>query len=52
LEDLSESLREPVLQLVTSMPVSQFLKVSHFQASPTERVPLTYVEAQPPMAIA
>jgi hypothetical protein len=52
LEDLPESLRELVLQLVTSMPVSQFLKVSHFQASPTERVPLTYVEAQPSMAIA
>ena len=50
LEDLPESLRELVLQLVTSMPVSQFLKVSHFQASPTERVPLTYVETQPSMA--
>jgi hypothetical protein len=50
--DLLESLRELVLQLVTSMPVSQFLKVSHFQASPTERVPLTYVEAQPSMAMA
>jgi hypothetical protein len=52
LDDLPESLRELVLQLVTSLPVSQFLKVSHFQASPTERVPLTYVEAQPSMAIA
>lgn len=50
LDDLPESLRELVLQLVTSPPVSQFLKVSHFQASPTERVPLTYVEAQPAMA--
>jgi hypothetical protein len=52
LDDLPESLHELVLQLVTSMPVSQFLKVSHFQASPTERVPLTYVEAQPSMAMA
>jgi hypothetical protein len=51
LDDLPESLRELVLQLVTSPPVSQFLKVSHFQASPTERVPLTYVEAQPAMAM-
>ena len=50
LEDLPESLRELVLQLVTSMPVSQFLKASPFQASPTERVPLTYVETQPSMA--
>ncbi len=52
LDDFPESLRELVLQLVTSLPVSQFLKVSHFQASPTERVPLIYVEGQPPMAIA
>jgi hypothetical protein len=52
LDDLPESLRELVLQLVTSVPVSQFLKVSHFQASPTERVPLIYVEAQPSMAMA
>jgi hypothetical protein len=52
LDNFPESLRELVLQLVTSMPVSQFLKVSHFQASPTERVPLTYVEAQPSMAVA
>lgn len=52
LDDLPETLRGLVLQLVTSLPVSQFLKVSHFQASPTERVPLTYVEGQPSMAIA
>ncbi len=47
LNDLPEDLRELVLQLVTSMPVRQFLKVSHLQVSPTERVPLTYVEYQP-----
>ena len=47
LHDLPEDCRALVLQLVTSMPVRQFLKVSHFQASPTESVPLTYVEAQP-----
>ena len=52
LDDLPESLRELVLQLVTSMPVRRFLKVSHFQASPTERVPLTYVAAQPSVVIA
>ncbi len=52
LNDLPEQLRELVLQIVTSMPVSQFLKVSHFQASPTERVPLTYVESQPSVPVA
>jgi hypothetical protein len=51
LHDLSEYLRELVLQLVTSMPVRQFLKVSHFQASPTERVPITYVESQPSVPV-
>jgi hypothetical protein len=52
LDELPEDLRELVLQLVTSMPVSQFLKVSHFQASSTKRVPLTYVESQPTAAAA
>ena len=52
LDELPEDLRELVLQLVTSMPVSQFLKMSHFQASPMERVPLTYVESQPAVAVA
>src|SRR5216683_6834469 len=50
LNDLPEDLRELVLQLVTSMPVRQFLKVSHLKVSPTERVPLTYVESQPSMS--
>ena len=31
LNDLPEDLRELVLRLITSMPVSQFLKVSHLQ---------------------
>ena len=44
-----EDLREQVLHLMTSMPVSQFLRLSYFQASPTERVPFTYVESQTAM---
>ena len=52
LHDLPEDIRALVLQVVTSMPVRQFLKVSHFQASPTESVPLTYVESQPSMPVA
>jgi hypothetical protein len=40
-------LRELVVRLITSMPVNQFLKLSHFQASPTKQIPFTYVEAQP-----
>ena len=50
LQEVPEDVRASVLHVITSMPVRQFLKVSHFQASPTESVPLTYVEAQPSMA--
>jgi hypothetical protein len=51
LDELSEDLRELVLHVITSMPVSQFLKLSHFQASPTERIPFAYVASQPAMAM-
>lgn len=44
LEELPENLRELVVRALTTMPVNQFLKLSHFQESPTKRVPLTYVE--------
>ncbi len=44
LEALPEDLRELVVRLLAKMPVSQFLKLSNFQMSPTKRVPLTYVE--------
>jgi hypothetical protein len=52
LHNLPEELRDLALQLVTTMPVSQFLKVSHFQASPTESAPLIYVESQPSAPVA
>ncbi|MBU1660446.1 MAG: hypothetical protein KKD28_03130, partial [Chloroflexi bacterium] len=51
LDEVSEDLRELVLHLVTSMPVSQFVKLSHFQASPMEQIPFTYVESQPAMTV-
>jgi hypothetical protein len=47
LDKIPQHLRELVVRLITSMPVSQFLKLSHFQASPTQQIPFTYVEAQP-----
>jgi hypothetical protein len=40
MDDIAEDLRELVLHLITSMPVSQFLKLSHFQVSPTQQSPL------------
>ncbi|MEA1966763.1 MAG: DUF2283 domain-containing protein [Thermodesulfobacteriota bacterium] len=50
LNEISMDLRELVLHLVTSMPVNQFVKLSHFQASPTEKIPFTYIELQPMVA--
>ena len=47
LDEVPEDLRELVLHVVTTMPVRQFLKITHFQASPTEQIPVTYVESQP-----
>ncbi len=44
LHTLPGEVRAVVLQVVTSMPVKQFLKVSHFQVSRTESVPLTYTD--------
>jgi len=51
LDEVSEDLRELVLTLATSMPVSQFVKLSHFQTSAMEQIPFTYVESQRPHPI-
>jgi hypothetical protein len=47
LDRLPEEIRELVLRLLTSLPVSQFLKLSHFHSSPQKIMPLAYVESQP-----
>ncbi|GAB4395652.1 MAG: hypothetical protein Fur0044_54320 [Anaerolineae bacterium] len=44
LKGLPETLRELVIRALTTSPVDEFLKLSYFQASPTKRVPFTYVE--------
>jgi len=44
LDELPDDLRELTVRTIVKSPVNQFLKLSHFQASPTERVPLAYVE--------
>ena len=44
LDELPEDLREVVVRIMTTAPVNQFLKLLHFQASPTKCVPLTYIE--------
>jgi len=47
LEAMPEEPREMVLSLLTSAPVNQFLKLTHFQNAPNERIPFTYVESRP-----
>jgi len=42
--ELPEDLRESVIRAVTTAPVNQFLKLTHFQESQTTHVPITYVE--------
>jgi len=47
LNELPETLRDLVLHVLNTMPVRQFLKTTHYQASPTEQIPVTYVASQP-----
>jgi len=51
LADLPDGLRQTVVKIITSPPVNQFLKVSYFYPSPTERLPITYVERPPSLAM-
>jgi len=44
LRELPEDLKELTLRVMTTSPVNQFLKLSNFQASSTEQIPVTYVE--------
>jgi len=44
LKELPEDLKELVLRVMTTSPINQFMKLSHFQASPTTHVPLAHVE--------
>jgi len=50
LDSLPEDLRELVLQLITSLPVNQFLKLSQVQTSPVEQTAVAFVESQPIVA--
>jgi hypothetical protein len=51
LERLPEELRELVLRLLTSLPVSQFLKLSQLQGR-SKFTPIAYIESQPTLAVA
>ncbi len=51
LQDLEPEWQDMVINIITSPPVSQFLKVSTYTPSPTETVPITSVQ-KPPIPIA
>ncbi len=44
LDHLSTEVRHMVLEIITTPPVNRFLKVSAFSLSPSQRIPITYVE--------
>ncbi|MBC8447335.1 MAG: DUF2283 domain-containing protein [Chloroflexi bacterium] len=50
LADLPEELRRTVVKILTSPPVNCFLKLTCYSTTPTERIPLTYVERPPALA--
>ncbi len=52
LDNLPGQLKELTFRLINSYPISQFLKISQFQASSSEHVPMTYVESQPELLAA
>ena len=52
LDDQPEELRETVARIITTPPVNQFLKVTTFYASPTDQIPLTYVEGPSELVLA
>ena len=51
LDELEPDWREIVVDLITSAPVNQILKVSAFTPSMAEAIPITLVE-RPPIALA
>ncbi len=52
LEQMPDDLRELVLRVLTTPPVSQFLKLTQLQTSPAQFVPVVYVDPQPVAAYA
>lgn len=51
LKDLEPEWQETVIEIITSMPVNQILKLSSYMPSPAEIVPITSIE-KPPITVA
>ena len=52
LEQMPDALREVVLRVLTTLPVSQFLKLTQLQTGSAQFVPVAYVDAQRAVAYA
>ena len=50
LQTLPDAIHDNILRLISSHPLNQFLTLSHFHASPTQHIPLTYFEPQSALA--
>jgi len=44
LKDLEPDWREMVIKIITTKPVNQILKVSSYEPSPAESVPITFIK--------
>jgi len=47
LKDLEPEWQETVIEIITSVPVNQILKVSSYMPSPAETVPITSIQKLP-----
>ena len=47
LAEISEEMRESVIKIITTPPVSHFLKMMIYSPTLTEEIPITYVEKPP-----
>ena len=52
IDALPQELREVVVRIITTPPVNRFLKVTIFQASAGDQIPLAYIESPRELALA
>ena len=50
LAEISEEIRASVIKIITTPPVSQFLKIMIYSPTLTEEIPITYVEKPPSLS--
>ena len=50
LAEISEEIRASVIKIITTPPVSQFLKIMIYSPALTEEIPITYVEKPPSLS--